>query len=164
MIRTAKLLLLLSITLDSVLIVFDNLTDYNSNFQFVRHVLLMDTTFPGNHGMGRSIASPAVDSAFYVAIIAWEIVTAVVLAWGCVRLLRAVRQPAAAFHAAKSLPVLGLTLSLLMWLVAFLAIGGDWFLMWQSNVWNGQQAASRNFTVFGIVLLFLVLPDSETQA
>jgi predicted small integral membrane protein len=35
-----------------------------------------------------------------------------------------------------------LTLSLLMWLMAFLSVGAEWFLMWQSKDWNGQEAAS----------------------
>ena len=50
-----------------------------------------------------------------------------------------------------------------MWLVAFLAVGGEWFLMWQSHVWNGQEDAFRNFAVVGIVLLILLQPDTDTQ-
>jgi len=51
-------------------------------------------------------------------------------------------------------------MSLLMWLVAFLSVGGEWFLMWQSKTWNGQEAAFRMFTVVGIVLLVLLQPES----
>jgi predicted small integral membrane protein len=43
-----------------------------------------------------------------------------------------------------------------MWLVAFLSVGGEWFLMWQSKSWNGQEAAFRMFIVVGIVLIVLV--------
>jgi predicted small integral membrane protein len=67
------------------------------------------------------------------------------------------------FHRAKRPAVAALTLSLLMWLVAFLSIGGEWFLMWQSKTWNGQEAGFRTFTVVGIVLLLLALPDSDNQ-
>jgi len=163
MIRIAKLLLLLGVCCFYVLVVFNNLTDFNSNAQFVRHVLLMDTTIPGNHGMWRSISSPALDFLFYASIIVWESITTVLLFWGAMRLLRALRMPAAAFNAAKSISVLALTLSLLMWLVAFLTVGGEWFLMWQSHTWNGQEAAFRNFGVAGIVFLILLQPDSDTQ-
>jgi predicted small integral membrane protein len=45
-----------------------------------------------------------------------------------------------------------------MWLVAFLSVGGEWFLMWQSKTWNGQEAAFRMFTVIGIVLLLVAQP------
>lgn len=163
MIRTAKLLLLAGVAFFYTLVVFNNFTDYNSNAQFVRHVLLMDTTMPGNNGMWRSISSPTIDLVFYVAIIAWETVTTVLLWWGIVRLLRVLRLPSSAFNAAKFLPVLALTASLLMWLVAFLTIGSEWFLMWQSHTWNGQEVAFRNFTVFGIVFLIVVHPDTDTQ-
>ncbi|MGB8800917.1 MAG: DUF2165 family protein, partial [Candidatus Acidiferrales bacterium] len=59
--------------------------------------------------------------------------------------------------------IAGLTLALLMWLVAFLTVGGEWFLMWQSRTWNGQEVAVRMFLVMGIVLLLLVMPDTEEQ-
>ena len=83
--------------------------------------------------------------------------------WGAVRLSRAATSTAAAFHQAKSIAIVALTLSLLMWLVAFLSVGAEWFLMWQSKSWNGQEAAFRTFTVVGIILLFVVQPDSDQQ-
>jgi len=46
-----------------------------------------------------------------------------------------------------------------MWSAAFLSVGGEWFLMWQSRTWNGQDAAFRMFVVLGIVLLYLVIPE-----
>jgi len=163
MTRTAKIALLAGVAFFYTLVVFNNLTDYGSNAQFVKHVLSMDTTFPGNGGMWRAISSPAVDLVFYVGIISWEIVTMVLLWWGIIRLMRALRRPAAMFNAAKALPIVALTLSLLMWLVAFLDVGGEWFLMWQSHTWNGQEAAFRNFAVFGFVFLLLMQPDMDSQ-
>lgn len=50
----------------------NNTTDYNSNFQFIRHVLMMDSTFSGNRGMWRALNSPAWHTMFYLLIIAWE--------------------------------------------------------------------------------------------
>ena len=84
--------------------------------------------------------------------------------WGGLRLARVLRKPAVAFNQAKGFAIAALTLSLLMWLVAFLSIGGEWFLMWQSKTWNGQDAAFRMFTVVGIVLLLLAQPDTELQS
>lgn len=161
--RTAKILLLLALALMYTLIVFDNVTDFDSNYQFVRHVLLMDSTFPGNHGMWRALRQPGIHIAFYVIIIVWEIVISGLLWWGASMLVRTRSSPAATFNAAKRVPIIGLTLALLMWLVAFLAIGGEWFLMWQSRTWNGQEAGHRMFEVVGIVLLILVLPDRDEQ-
>jgi predicted small integral membrane protein len=161
--RAAKLSLLAGIALFYTLVVFNNLTDFDSNYQFVRHVLSMDSTFPSNHGMWRALPSPAFHLAFYLGIIAWEIATTILLWWGAVRLLRVIRLPAAAFNAAKRLAVMALTLSLLMWLVAFLSVGGEWFLMWQSHTWNGQEEAFRMFAVVGLVLLIVMQPEAEGQ-
>lgn len=163
MLRAAKILLVFGIALFYTLVVFNNFTDYNSNYQFIRHVLMMDSTFPGNRGMWRAVNSPAVHTVFYLAIIAWEVVTMLLCWLGGFRLARALHGSATTFHQAKRVAVVALTLSLLMWLVAFLSVGGEWFLMWQSKTWNGQEAAFRMFTVVGIVLLFLVQPDSDTQ-
>jgi len=161
--RTAKILLLAGIGLLYLLVVFNNLTDFDSNYQFVRHVLTMDSTFPGNHAMYRALPSPAWHLAFYIAIIAWELVTTTLLFWGALTLARARRASVKQFNAAKQHAILALTLSLLMWLVAFLDIGGEWFLMWQSPQWNGQAAAARNFTVIGIVLLLILQPDTDVE-
>lgn len=161
--RTAKLLLVAGIALFYSLVVFNNLTDFDSNYEFVKHVLSMDSTFPGNHGMWRAMPSPAVHLIFYISIIAWECVTTILLWWGVVDLVRALREPAAAFTMAKRVPVMALTLSMLMWLVAFLSVGAEWFLMWQSHTWNGQEAAFRMFVVVGLVLLLLMQPETDSQ-
>jgi predicted small integral membrane protein len=161
--RTAKLLLVAAIALYYTLVVFNNLTDFDSNYQFVRHVLMMDTTFPGNHGQWRALPWPAAHLVFYLGIIAWEIANTILLWWGAVRLMRAVRLPSIAFNAAKGVAVAALSLSLLMWLVAFLSVGGEWFLMWQSSTWNGQGVAFHMFAIVGVVLLIVMQPDAEGQ-
>lgn len=161
--RAAKTLLVAAVAFYYTLVFFNNCTDYGSNFQFVHHVLAMDTTFPGNHGMWRSIHSIAAQTIFYSLIILWEALTAAVCWWGSARMLRALRAPAKDFDVAKQTAVAGLTLSLLMWLVAFLSIGAEWFLMWQSQAWNGQQAAARMFTIVALVLILVVLPEQGVQ-
>jgi predicted small integral membrane protein len=161
--RAAKILLLAAVALFYTLVVFNNLTDPDSNYQFVRHVLSMDSTFPGNHGMGRAFALPAEHVVFFVSIIAWEMVTMLLLWWGVVTLARSLRLAPSTFQAAKRIPVIALTLSMLMWLVAFLSVGGEWFLMWQSHTWNGQEAAFRMFTVTGVVFLILMQPETDHQ-
>jgi len=163
MLRASKVLLVFGVAIFYTFVVLNNTTDYNSNYQFVRHVLMMDSTFPGNNGMWRAINSPGLHTAFYVSIIAWEALTMALCWWGGARMAAARQQSAAEFHRAKGTAIAGLTLSLLMWLVAFLNVGGEWFLMWQSKEWNGQEAAFRMFTVVGIVLVLVAQPESDDQ-
>ncbi|HWW23868.1 MAG TPA: DUF2165 domain-containing protein [Edaphobacter sp.] len=158
-VRISKCLLIFSVAFFYTLVVFNNTTDYNSNYQFVRHVLQMDSTFPGNGGMWRAINQPIIHTLFYLSIIFWEIITAVLCWSGCISLVRAVKLSPNDFIRAKNIGVIALTFGMLMWSVAFLSIGGEWFLMWQSRTWNGQDAAFRMFVVLGIILLYLVMPE-----
>jgi predicted small integral membrane protein len=152
--RLTKVALVAGVAFFYTLVVFNNITDYGSNAQFVRHVLSMDSTFPGNAGMWRAITSPAIHTLFYWSIIAWEAVTMILCWWGAARLLGGYRGTA----------VQGLACGLLLWLVAFLDVGGEWFLMWQSATWNGQNAAFRMFAVSGIVLLVVLTPDDSSRS
>jgi len=161
--RTIKLLLVFGVAIFYSLVVFNNITDYGSNYEFVRHVMMMDSTFPGNRGMWRAINTPLLHTAFYVSIIIWEMITMLLCWWGGFRMVQALRGTATAFQHAKRVSIAALTLGLLMWLVAFLAVGGEWFLMWQSKTWNGQDAAFRMFAVVGIVLLLVAQPDVDGQ-
>ena len=158
--RIAKVTLILAVSLFYSLVVFNNVADYDSNYQFVRHVLMMDTTFPGHHGLWRAINSAGWHTAFYLSLILWEFLTMILCWWGGLRLAKNLGSTAAEFHRAKRVAIAGLTLGLAMWLVAFLSVGGEWFMMWQSKTWNGQEAAFRMFTVLGIVLLLVAQPDA----
>jgi predicted small integral membrane protein len=161
--RTIKTLLVFGAAVLYSLIVFNNITDYGSNYEFVRHVMMMDDTFPGNRGMWRAIKSPLLHTAFYLSIIAWESITMLWFWWGGFRMAQALRGTAAAFHLAKRVSIVALTLSMLMYLVAFLSVGAEWFLAWESRMWGGQEAAFRMFTIMGILLLIVVQPDTEEQ-
>jgi predicted small integral membrane protein len=163
MLRAIKAFLVFGVAILYTLIVFNNTTDYGSNYEFVRHVMMMDTTFPGNNGMWRAIHSPLLHTLFYVSIIIWEAATMILCWWGGLRMLVARGGTPAVFQRAKGLALAALALGLLQWLVVFLAVGGEWFLMWQSRTWNGQEAGFRMFLVLGIVMLLVAQPDAEGQ-
>ena len=95
-------------------------------------------------------------------IIAWEALTAIVLWVGVARLLAALK--GLRFAAAKPTAVVGLAMGLLLYAAGFLVVGGEWFAMWQSEAWNVQQTAFGFFTMIGVVLLILLLPEQEAAA
>jgi predicted small integral membrane protein len=162
--RLGKIALVGAVALFMALVSFNNLVDYGSNFDFVKHVLSMDTTFPGNRLKWRAIGSPVVHHAFYAGIIAWEIASTAGLVAGTWRLWAMRASSSSCFHAAKGLAAGALAFNLLLWFVAFITVGGEWFVMWQSQVWNGQTAAFRMFACVGIVLLYLKTPDPEVAS
>jgi predicted small integral membrane protein len=47
------------------------------------------------------------------------------------------------------------------WFVGFMVIGGEWFLMWQSSTWNGQEAAFRFYLTVLAVSAYVLLDTGE---
>jgi predicted small integral membrane protein len=160
-VRVCKLLLVMAMALLASLVSFGNLTDYGSNLMFVKHVFLMDTTFPGNANMYRAITSPVVQNAGYMLIIALETATAVCCWIGAFNIWRARRATVAAFTRAKRMGIAGLTLGFLTWQVSFKSIGGEWFDMWMSTTWNGEESAFRFYATFALVLIFVSLRNDD---
>ena len=147
------------------LVALGNITDFDSNQQFVRHVLAMDTTFKDDDLMWRAITSKGLADAAYVAIIAWETVAALVLVAGT--WLWARRD----LERARRVSTYGLLMLMLLFGAGFIAIGGEWFAMWQSDDWNGLDAATRVFLLSGMVLLVIHLsagtatkPEDQPQS
>ncbi len=141
------------------LVAFGNITDFGTNQQFVQHVLAMDTTFKDPDLMWRAIESPVVQNVAYVVIIVWESLAAVLLLlatwlWG-MGLRRG------AYERARRVSTLGLVMVLLLFGLGFMAIGGEWFAMWQSSDWNGLDAAARNIALAAFTLVVVHLPAAH---
>jgi predicted small integral membrane protein len=142
------------------LVAFGNITDFGTNQQFVRHVFAMDTTFHDKALMWRAITSHAVADTAYVAIIAWETLSALVLIAATVLWIRAVLRDGD-LSRARGASTLGLVMVLLLFGAGFVAIGGEWFSMWQSKAWNGLDAASRDILLAGLSLIVVRLPHRD---
>ena len=159
-VRIAKILLILSAGIFCLLVGYNNIVDYGSNFMFVQHVLTMDTTFPDNAVRAeRAILDPQLHRAAYWIIIAAELFIGAICLVGALRLLVSLTASAERFNAAKSIAVVGLAGGMLFWFLGFLVVGGEWFQMWQSQIWNGQEAAFRFIGSIGLILIFLSLED-----
>jgi predicted small integral membrane protein len=162
--RTTKIVMVAGLALYALLVAFGNITDYGSNLAFVQHVLSMGDTFPGNRLMYRAITRPALHHTAYILIIAGETATGLLLAYGALRLWQARRASAPDFAAAKAAVALGAVAAFLVWFVGFLVIGGEWFAMWQSKTWNGQESAFRFVACFLLVTVFVMQPEESSRA
>lgn len=161
-IRILKCVMVLSVGAWSLLIAWGNLADYDANRLFVQHVLSMDTVFPDNPLRYRAITDPTWQAVAYGAIIATEWAMGLLCVAGACRLLLACREPAA-FAAAKAVAACGLTLAFVLYLVGFIAIGGEWFCSWQSAVWNGQPKAAMFLACVMFTLLALLLREEDAS-
>jgi predicted small integral membrane protein len=161
--RATKVALVGAIALFATTVTFGNLTDYNTNFVFVEHVLSMDTIYPFSTIKYRAITDPVLHHAAYAVIIAVE-ATVAVLCWiGSIMLARQLRADAELFNKAKTFAILGLALGFLLWQVGFMSIAGEWFGMWQSQQWNGVPSAFRIVTTIIAVLILVAMPDADIE-
>jgi predicted small integral membrane protein len=159
--RLSKALLVLLVGLFSLLVGVDNIIDYGTNYAFVEHVMEMDTVLPDTTLRWRAITSDVLNHAAYALIIGVEILTGLTCIVGALHLWQAREESAARFNAAKGVAMAGLVLGIGLWFFGFLTVGGEWFQMWQSKIWNGEEAAFRFVACIGLVLIFLNQRDDE---
>jgi predicted small integral membrane protein len=63
------------------------------------------------------------------------------------------------FNAVKNWSVAGIIIGIIIWFLGFEVIGGEWFAMWQSTIWNGLAAAERILTFLVLTLILLHMKD-----
>jgi predicted small integral membrane protein len=156
--RLLKAVMVLSIGLWALLIGCDNVLDYRSNWQFVQHVLSMDTVFKDNPLRYRAITDATLQTVAYGLIILVQLTAGTTCCAGAVQLAQGRCVPHA-YGAARTLSAAGLVLVFLLYFVGFVAVGGEWFGMWQSSIWNGQAKAVMFITCDMFVLVVLLQPE-----
>jgi predicted small integral membrane protein len=157
-VRTAKIFFVGFVGIFGLLTGVDNIIDYSTNFEVVRHIMSMDATPAGNPLMGRAITSETLQQLVYWIIIVTELFYGSLCIFGALRLLSA---KSSAFNSAKGPAVAGLAIGFALYFFGFLVIGGEWFQMWRAGQWNAQEAAFRFIGCIGLVLVFLCLPDAD---
>ena len=157
-----KIIICLSLSIFALLVGFNNLTDYRTNYAFVQHVLSMDTVFPENTLKSRAILNPSLWSLAYALIIFAEFVTGGLLAVGVLCLVKGINSPVA-FTRAKNWIYLGCLVGFLLWFFGFIVVGGEWFCMWQSEQWNGVESAFRFVVLIMLTLVFVAMPELGHQ-
>ncbi len=162
LIRLAKIGCVAALALYMALVAFGNLTDYETNFAVVAHVLAMDQIPEGAAIRWRAVTAPTLHHAAYALIIATEIVVAALTGFCAAVMLSRLKAKAWTFQSSKSVAIAGLALGFLLFEGGFIAIGGEWFGMWRSPPdWNGVPSAFRvALTMLG-ALIFVSLKDED---
>lgn len=153
-----KSLLALSIGLFGVLAASGNMLDYAMNWQFVQHVLSMDTMepwFKGDAYKNRAITDQNLQQAIYVLIITGEAIFGVLCSIGGLQMMwGVVTGRLHIFVRGKLWFTLGCIPAVLVWYTGFAVIGGEYFAMW-ANQWNAQMKA-YTFAAFILLSLFYI--------
>lgn len=158
--RFAKIVLVAGAGLLFLLVGFNNLIDYDTNFDVVKHILSMDMIPPGPFA-ARGIAASSLHHIFYLGIIGVEILGGAATMIGVFRLWRARNLAAEEFNKEKSLALCGLALVFGLYFIGFATIGGEWFQMWRAGSYNMQEPAFRFIGSIGMIMLFLNQPDED---
>lgn len=159
--RYTKIVMTTGLACYALLITVTNIANPAGNRPFVMHVMSMDTTFRDPAVAGRAITNPGIWRLAYVMIVGGEALTGLLLAAAAIRLLAVRSASSIVFNRAKSLVHLGVLSAFTVWFFGFITIGGEWFLMWQSAAWNGQEAAFRISTMTMLVLIYISQPDCD---
>ncbi|MDW5415782.1 DUF2165 domain-containing protein [Iodobacter sp. CM08] len=166
--NTAQILckgvLALSIGLFGILVASGNLLDYQSNWQFVQHVLAMDkmeSWFEGSVLQQRAIHNPTVQTVFYIGIIIGEALFGLLCTLGGLLILSSLFKDKIRYLTFGKISfTLGALMAILVWYTGFAVIGGEYFAMW-ANKWNGQMKAYA-FISF-ILLSLMYISQAEQQ-
>ena len=161
--RLLQAFTLFSAGLYGLFVLMGNLMDYDSNYQFVKHVLSMDTTFEGNALMWRAITIPWMWTVGYIGIILAEAVFAALGLIGGIKLFLRRDADAATFNRAKRWGYGAYGVGFLIWFIGFIVIGSEWFAMWQSSTWNGKDTAMPLAILWAGFAVLLALGDPVTE-
>ena len=161
--RLLQAFTLFSAGLYGLFVLMGNLMDYDSNYQFVKHVLSMDTTFEGNALMWRAITVPWMWTVGYIGIILAEAVFAALGLIGGIKLFLRRDADAATFNRAKSWGYGAYGVGFLIWFIGFIVIGSEWFAMWKSSTWNGKDTAMPLAILWAGFAVLLALSDPVTE-
>ncbi len=101
LIRYSKVILMAYISFFGLLVMFSNFTDYATNYEYVGHVLSMDTTRENLNLSYRAITSPMLHHRIYWIIITLEVIYTAFCLLGTFHLYRNIHASPEDFHEAK---------------------------------------------------------------
>lgn len=154
-----------------LLVGYDNIVDFDTNYEFVNAVLSMDDMepfFSGNKDIdSRAITNPTVHLIAYWIIIIGELITGLICMTGSIYMFFSIEKKR--FINGQVIYLIGATFAILLWYLGFAVIGGEYFSMW-ANKMNGQMKA-YTFSIFILLTaLYVALPyikpatTSDTQS
>jgi len=157
LIRYSKVILMAFFSFFGLLVMCSNFTDYSSNYEYVAHVLSMDTTRENPNTDYRAITSPMLHHRIYWIVITLEVMYTVYSLIGTYQLFKNINASAEVFHDAKKFSIVGLLIALFIYYVCVQVIGVEWFNMDSSVSWNAKDWARHIVDFIFPLLIFMAL-------
>ncbi len=156
--RPIKIGMITALAFFFTLIAINNCIAPEFNQPYVKHVLAMDT-IPNNPVVDhRAIKNSHLQKIIFYLITSSQILAGVCCWIGSIQLLRHLYAPQESFNQAKSIALFGLFIGFCLYLIGFITIGGEWFFMWQSPSWNGQNTAGLFLNFILLTMIFVAMP------
>lgn len=109
---------------------------------------------------GPAITSPALINAALWTIISGELLVGILGLKGAFDMLMASGAIAEKFDASKKFAVLACGVAMIVWFSLFMAFGGAYFQMWQTQLGGGALEGAFMYAVSsGVILVFINQPD-----
>ncbi|MDA9558316.1 DUF2165 domain-containing protein [Vibrio sp.] len=162
--RISKIILALSVGIFCILVGYNNIIDYETNFTFVKHVLAMDDMQPWFDGQavgGRAIENPTLHHIGYSFIIAGELAAGFLCLAGTAFMIKGFKSTQ--FESGQAFYLLGCSIAVLVWYLGFAVIGAEYFSMWASK-WNGQMKAYTFVTFIVISMIYIIIDTPKSHS
>lgn len=158
--RIFKLLLAVVVGLQALLYALQNVVNLEQAHSFVATVLAMRDHGAYPHHFGPAIESSALAWCALWIIIAGELLAGLLCFKGAFDMARSLRAPGAEFQHAKRHALVGCGVAVLVWFGLFMAIGGAYFQMWQTEMGIASLEGAFMYTVSsGLALVIIHLAD-----
>jgi predicted small integral membrane protein len=165
MIRMSKIVLVVFVGLQGLFYGLNNIVNFKQAVSFVTGVLPMEGHAAYPNAFGPAITWSPLIVATLCVIIMGELLIAGLSFKGAYDMVRARNGPSGMFNTAKTYAVLGCAMALIVWFGLFLAVGGAYFQMWQTDLGAAAMTGAFQYSVTsGLVLLFVNTPDTPPEA
>ena len=147
--KKLKVLLVMVIAIFFTVIAFTNITDYQTNWSFVKLVLSMEKINPVSGVSWRAINNQVLQKIIYDFIIIYEVLVAFVCWWGAYSLGK---------QKNSKIATLGIGMGILLYFFGFCVIASEWFAMWEYN-----KSAQLTAYAFSILLLLVIIFINQNE-
>jgi len=161
--RITKIILSISISLFFLFVGIDNLLNFNANYQFVQHVLAMNSMqlwFDASTLEYRTVTNPTIQLISYTIIIFAELLAGIFGLIGSIIMVKNINK--ADFSQGQAYFLFGGSVAIALWYLGFAVIDGEWFSMW-ANQWNGQMKAYTFATSILVSMIYVLIPTPEEK-
>ncbi|MDX1626508.1 MAG: DUF2165 family protein [Wenzhouxiangellaceae bacterium] len=160
-VRLLKILLVLCVGFQALFYAMQNLVNIDAAYDAVALVLGMEGHEVYPRHFAAPVTWPPLVALALALVVLGEMISAMLCLKGAIDMGRRLRDPAARFEGSKQWAVLGCGVAVIVWLGLFMAIGGAWFQMWQTELGAGSLEGAFMYAVSSaIVMIFVHMPDA----